>query len=127
MSHKSMKTKKNWIPSGLPSLLLLILGVMAFRSSFAEHYYVSSGSMGNTLFSGDRVLVSKSAYGLRAPFTKIELLDGEAVARGDVVIFDSPRDGTRLIKRIVGVGGDRIDINAGLLWSAGNLRSMGLA
>tara|TARA_B110000116_G_C16794667_1_gene565869 strand:- start:1655 stop:2251 length:597 start_codon:yes stop_codon:yes gene_type:complete len=114
-----MKTKKNWIRSELPSLLLLILGVMAFRSSFADHYYVPSGSMENTLFSGDRVLVSKSAYGLRVPFTKVKLLDGEAVERGAVVIFDSPRDGTRLIKRIVGVGGDRIDINAGHLWVGG--------
>lgn len=82
--------------------------------------------MENTLFSGDRVLVSKSAYGVRVPFTKVEVLDGEAVARGDVVIFDSPRDGTRLIKRIVGVGGDRIDIKAGRLWVGGKPAAQGV-
>ncbi len=82
--------------------------------------------MENTLFSGDRVLVSKSAYGLRMPFTKVELFDGEAVARGDVVIFDSPRDGTRLIKRIVGIGGDRIDINAGHLMVGGDPAAHGV-
>jgi len=121
-----MKKKKNWIRSELPSLVLLIMGVLAFRSSFADHYYVPSGSMENTLFSGDRVLVSKSAYGLRVPFTKIELFDGGTVERGDVVIFDSPRDGTRLIKRIVGIGGDRIEIKGGHLHVNGNSAAHGV-
>lgn len=107
--------KKSWLKQELPPILLLLLGVFAVRSSFADHYYVPSGSMEYTLMSGDRVLVNKAAYGLRIPFTKVELTDGKSVGRGDVVIFDSPRDGTRLIKRIVGIGGDTISLNDGYL------------
>lgn len=107
---------KKWLKTELPSILLLIVGVLAFRSSLADHYYVPSGSMEYTLLSGDRVVVDKSAYGLRVPFTTIELVELGQVQRGDVVIFDSPRDGTRLIKRIVGVGGDSISILDGRLW-----------
>jgi len=95
--------------------LLLVLGIFALRSSLADHYYVPSGSMEYTLLAGDRVVVSKMAYGLRLPFTDLELLDRAPVARGDVVIFDSPKDGTRLIKRIVGIGGDEVTLRNGHL------------
>ena len=110
-----MNIDKSWFRRDLPQILMIILGVTAVRSSFADHYYVPSGSMEYTLQAGDRVLVSKLAYGLRIPFTQFELLGGDAVARGDIVIFDSPRDGTRLIKRIVGIGGDRVSLVDGLL------------
>ncbi len=110
-----MKKEKSWLRNDLPQILLIIFGIFAMRSSLADHYYVPSGSMEYTLLSGDRVLVSKVTYGLRVPFTNFELLDGHPVERGDVVIFDSPRDGTRLIKRIVGIGGDTVTLKDGHL------------
>lgn len=92
----------------LAQLLAFMLLLFAARSTLADHYYVPSGSMEYTLMSGDRVLVDKRAYGLRIPFSNIEILDGDPVRRGEVVIFDSPTDGTRLIKRIVAIAGDRV-------------------
>jgi signal peptidase I len=68
-----------------------------------------------TLIAGDRVFVDKRAYGLRIPFTGIEITKGDGVRRGDIVIFDSPRDGKRLIKRIVAIGGDNVVIQDGHL------------
>ena len=94
---------------------LLITGILAGRSTLADHYYVPSGSMLETLQIGDRVFVDKRAYGVRVPFTSIELTDGDPVARGDIVIFDSPEDGTRLIKRIVAIGGDEVLVQNGHL------------
>ena len=114
-----MKSKKTWIRTELPQLLLLIALIFAARSSLADHYYVPTGSMEYTLMSGDRVIVDKTAYGLRIPFTDIELTGGDAVARGEVVIFDSPRNGDRLIKRVVGVGGDLVTIQNGNLFLNG--------
>jgi signal peptidase I len=97
------------------SILLLVIGVLAARSTLADHYHVPSGSMEPTLVAGDRVVVDKMAYGLRVPFTRFHLTQGQAVERGAVVIFDSPRDGKRLIKRIVAVGGDAVTISNGHL------------
>jgi signal peptidase I len=94
---------------------LLLLGLMAARSALADHYYVPSGSMEPTLMPGDRVVVDKMAYGLRVPFTQIQISEGDAVTRGEVAIFDSPRDGKRLIKRIVAVGGDEVMVRDGRL------------
>lgn len=94
-------------------LALLLGGILAARSTLADHYVVPSGSMEHTLYPGDRVLVDKRTYGVRIPFTGIEIHEGRAVERGDVVIFDSPADGTRLIKRAVGVAGDHVSIRNG--------------
>ncbi len=115
----TMKSKYHWLKTELPQFALMIIAVFAARSSLADHYYVPSGSMEYTLISGDRVLVSKLSYGLRVPFTDFEIFDGDPVGRGDVVIFDSPSDGTRLIKRIVGIGGDTVALIDGRLFIDG--------
>ena len=94
-------------------VLIFLFALLAARSSFADHYFVPSGSMEQTLFPGDRVVVDKQAYGLRIPFTLVKIIRGDAPARGDVIIFDAPDDGTRLIKRIVAVGSDRLEVRHG--------------
>jgi signal peptidase I len=68
-----------------------------------------------SIMPGDRVLIDKTAYGLRVPFTRIKLLDGTQPQRGEIAVFDSPVDGTRLIKRIAAVGGDYVTLMDGRL------------
>lgn len=110
-----MGSRGQWVKSELLSLLLVVGLVTTARSSLADHYYVPSGSMEYSLMPGDRVIVDKTAYGLRIPLTKVDLLGASAPERGDVAVFDSPTDGVRLIKRIVAVGGDRVSLAAGRL------------
>jgi len=99
----------------LIQVAVVALLVLAARSSVADHYVIPSGSMEYTLLPGDHVYVDKSAYGVRIPFTRWKLTSGEAPSSGEVVIFDSPEDGTRLIKRIVAVEGDVVTIDDGEL------------
>ena len=101
-----------------PLLLLILLMVLA-RSSFANHYQVPTGSMQPTLQPGDRVFVDMSAYGLRIPFTDVALVARGVPEPGDVVVFKSPSDGTRLIKRVVAVGGQTVALVDGRLWIDG--------
>ncbi len=96
-------------------VFLCILFVLAARSSLADHYIVPTGSMVPTLQPGDRVLVDKLADGLRLPLVGVPLTGGDAPRAGEVVIFDSPEDGERLIKRIVAVAGDRVELRGGHL------------
>ena len=104
-----------WLRAEAMPLLAIVLLMTVARSSFANHYVVPTGSMEPTLMPGDRVAVNMMAYGLRLPFTDIALTTGTDPQPGDVVVFDSPRDGTRLIKRIVAVAGDRVELRDGCL------------
>ena len=96
--------------------LVVMLGLLAAaRDTLANHYVVPSGSMPPTLEPGDRVVVDMRAYGLRLPFTAHALVNVGTPQRGEVAVFDSPADGTRLIKRVVAVAGDRVDVHDGHL------------
>jgi len=107
--------KKNWIRQELFSLAVVLAAVTATRSSLADHYYVPSGSMEYSLIPGDRVFVDKTAYGFRIPLTKVRLFGTRTPERGEIAVFDSPEDGTRLIKRIVAIGGDVVTLVDGRL------------
>jgi signal peptidase I len=110
-----MRTRKGILRTEWFQIALLVMSVLAFRSSMADHYYVPSGSMEYALMPGDHVIVDKTAYGVRVPLTKIDIAGAATPDRGDVVVFDSPVDGVRLIKRIVAIGGDRISLRDGRL------------
>lgn len=97
------------------SLVLFIALMFVFRSAIADWNYVPSSSMNPTLIQGDRVVVNKLAYSLRVPFTLIELARWASPQRGDVITFDSPRDELNLIKRVVAVGGDKIEMHDNVL------------
>lgn len=106
--------RNEWFTFAMMVVLLTVA-----RSSFANHYQVPSGSMEPNLMPGDRVAVNMMAYGVRVPFTDIELVDRGEPEPGDVVVFKSPTDGTRLIKRLVAVGGDTVAVIDGRLWIDG--------
>ena len=110
-----MRFSRTWFRKEVAPIVLALVLVTAARSSLADHYYVPSGSMENTLFAGDRVVVDKTAYGVRIPYTKIDVIEGAHPKAGEVAVFDSPADGTLLIKRIVAVGGQVVTLQEGHL------------
>lgn len=88
----------------------MALVLFAFRSAVADWYDVPSGSMRPTILEGDRVFVHKMAYDLKVPFTTLHLAEWGNPQRGDIVVCYSPADGKRLVKRVVAVPGDRIEL-----------------
>lgn len=115
MEREQTTSRAHRIRNEVLQIALLSVVILAARSSLADHYVIPSASMEYTLLVGDHVVVDKLAYGTRIPFTRFELAAGEVPARGEVVIFDSPLDGTRLIKRIVATAGDDVSLRAGEL------------
>jgi signal peptidase I len=91
-------------------LLTVVLVVLCIRSSLADWNDVPSGSMNPTILEGDRVFVNKLAYDLKVPFTTWHLAQWGNPQRGDIVVFYSPYDGKRLVKRVIGVPGDLIEL-----------------
>ena len=119
----------------IKGLLWVLLAVLAFHSFIAKPFYIPSESMMPTLLTGDRLVVSKYPYGwsyvsptipnpaaifrsavlrqgnepwgITLPFMKGRVL-GNLPERGDIVVFFSPADGKRMVKRVIGVPGDEI-------------------
>ncbi len=91
---------------------LLLVGIVlgSFRSAVADWNDVPTGSMKPTLLEGDRIVVNKLAYGLRVPFSGWWVSRWGEPQRGDVVICFAPDTGDRLVKRVVGLPGDVVEL-----------------
>jgi len=99
--------------AGLLKALVLALLV---RTVLIEPYRIPSGSMLPTLQIGDHVFINKFIYGVRIPFTNVVPFQiVRAPERGDVVVFENPVTGEDYIKRVIGVGGDVVEIRSGTI------------
>lgn len=87
-----------------------VLAITAAKSALADINYVPTGSMQPTILCGDVVFVNKLAYDLKVPFTKTRLARWADPQRGDIVVCFAPDDGVRLVKRVVGLPGDTIEL-----------------
>lgn len=98
---------RQWVEWRLFVLLFCFVWV-PLRSAVVDYNPVPTGSMNPTILEGDVVWINKLAYGLRVPLTQHYVARWAEPARGDIVVVLSPRDGTRLVKRVVGVPGDTL-------------------
>ncbi|MDP8983976.1 MAG: signal peptidase I [Pseudomonadota bacterium] len=95
------------------SFFPVILLVLVIRSFFFEPFRIPSDSMMPTLFDGDFIFVSKYSYGLRLPVTNTLVIPTGSPQRGDVIVFRlPPNPKINYIKRLVGLPGDRIRVDA---------------
>jgi len=90
------------------TLFMAILLATSFKSAIADWYVVPTGSMRPTIVDGDRIFVNKLAYDLKVPYTLWHIAEWGNPQRGDIVVFYSPADGERLVKRVVGIPGDTV-------------------
>jgi len=130
MSDEAKSKEKNAQGEGLMETLRVIIQALAL--AFVVHVFlfqpftIPSGSMIPTLLVGDYLFVSKFSYGYSKysfPFG-LNIFNGRIFGstpeRGDVAVFKLPRDNkTDYIKRVIGLPGDRIEINNGILYING--------
>jgi signal peptidase I len=104
-------------------LILPLSLAILIRTFLFQPFDIPSRSMVPTLLVGDYIFVSKYAYGYShysLPFSP-QLFSGRIFgsepARGDVVVFRSPKDSSiDFVKRVVGLPGDRVQMKQGLLY-----------
>ena len=101
---------RRWWRQEVRPLLILALILFSVRSSLADWNDVPTGSMKPTILEGDRVFVNKLAYDLKVPFTTWHIAQWRNPQRGDIVVFFSPKDGQRLVKRVIGLPGDTVEL-----------------
>jgi signal peptidase I len=101
------------------SIVAAVLIATSFKSAIADWNDVPTGSMKPTILVGDRVFVNKLSYGLKIPYTTWHIARWGSPAHGDIVVFYSPADGKRLIKRVIGLPGDEIALHNNKLYING--------
>jgi signal peptidase I len=104
------------------SFFPVILIVLVVRSFVFEPFRIPSPSMMPGLVAGDFIFVDKFSYGLRLPLLHSKIVPIGDPQRGDVIVFRSPSNASiNLIKRLVGLPGDRIVVHDNRVSINGNL------
>jgi signal peptidase I len=114
--HRRWSVLQHLIPSwsqAFSSLLPLVVIALFLHTFVLQPFLIPSESMERTLLVGDFLLVNKQVYAPAGSITR-HLLPYREVERGDVVVFHYPEDPQRyLVKRVVGIPGDRLRIEDG--------------
>lgn len=111
------KLKTFWINNR--QLVVFIVLMSVFRSAVADWYTVPTGSMQPTIKEGDRIVVNKMAYDLRVPFSQTSIVRTGEPKRGEIIVFESDAAQNRLIKRVIGLPGDKVSLKDEVLFING--------
>ncbi|MES2642177.1 MAG: signal peptidase I [Myxococcota bacterium] len=146
-NRSSLRRAIDWCIDLVQSWGPAILIVLVIRSILIEPFQIPSGSMVPTLAIGDFILVSKLSYGVRVPFTNVEIIPRGEPERGDIVVFIHPPTqnpdpwcpvkrvpswisggalpgpkepcDTDYIKRVVGLPGDTVEVRDDVVYVNG--------
>jgi signal peptidase I len=93
---------------------------LVLRTFILQTFFITSGSMKDTMLIGDFLVVNKAAVGSTVPFTGIRIPGYSTRRHGDILIFDPPHtDSLKLVKRLVGLPGDVLEMRDKVLFRNG--------
>jgi signal peptidase I len=103
--------------ASLRKIFLLAAVALFIRTFIIEPSVVPTSSMEGTILVGDHLLLNKWLYGPRIPFTRWHFPVLKKPQRGEIIVFHYPRDPSlRFVKRVVAVGGDKVEIRNGTVY-----------
>src|SRR6478735_2855674 len=119
-AENAMTTKRvrTWL-RGNAKFLAFVLLFGVFRTAIADWNPIPSASMHPNLLEGDVVFVNRLAFDVKVPLTDAIIAHTGDPKRGDIVTFSSPENGMRLIKRVIGLPGDTIEMRGKRLYVNG--------
>lgn len=107
---------KEWLRSLAVALVLFFV----LRTFIVQTFVITSGSMEDTLLVGDMLLVNRSSMGSRIPVVGWRIPGYSQPKWGDILVFDPPHEQTlMLIKRLVGLPGDTLEMRDRVLFVNG--------
>ena len=104
------QTTTAWLWDWTKSIAFALVVWLVLRTFIIEAYHIPSPSMENTLLEGDFLFVNKFIYGAKIPFVRLALPKVRDPRRGDIVVFDSPIEPLKVVKRLIGVSGDTLQM-----------------
>lgn len=118
-NRKAIKFVRRLWKDWWKTAFFIVFVVIPVKSSLADWNWVPTGSMNPTILEGDLVYVDKLAYDLRIPLTFRRLAKWSDPQRGDIVICFSPEDDTRLVKRVIALPGETVEMKRNILFING--------
>jgi signal peptidase I len=112
--HAQLRLHLPTVPEALASLLRTMVVALFLLTFVLQPFLIPSESMEHTLLVGDFLLVDKQIFAPSGWLTRW-LMPYREIQRGDIIVFHHPRP-PLLIKRVVGLPGDRIRIRDGRVW-----------
>jgi signal peptidase I len=115
------QTRESWLERISSNCGVVVVVLFAFGFIF-QNFLIPSSSMASTLLVGDHVLVERST--LAPPTHWARFLPYRPVKRGDIIVFHKPvldpgGEYTVLVKRVIGIPGDRIHLRDGIVYRNG--------
>jgi signal peptidase I len=99
----------------------VVLIFLLVNGTLGQARVIPSGSMENTLLIGDHLIMSRIGYDAGVPFTHLHLSLWRNPKRGQLVIFTPfvPQETSDIVKRVIGLPGETVDIHEGSVWING--------
>lgn len=121
-ANLSRGQRENSLIEWIKSIVIAVALFLILRTFLVQTFVITSGSMEGTLLVGDMLVVNRSAIGSRVPGTQIRIPGYSSVDHGDVLVFDPPHEETlKLIKRLVGMPGDELEMRDRVLYRNGEV------
>jgi signal peptidase I len=111
-----MKTVRNTLIEWTKTVVTTLALFFVIRTFLIQTFVITSGSMENTLLVGDMLFVNRAAYGAQVPGTHARLPGYTEPKRGDIVVFHAHHEDLDVIKRLIGMPGDTLEMRAGRLF-----------
>ena len=114
------KKRPDSLAEWVKSMAIAIVLFLFLRTFIIQTFIITSGSMEGTLLVGDMLVVNRLAMGSRLSGTGLRIPGYSSPDYGDVIVFDPPHDDTlMLIKRLIGMGGDTLEMRSRVLYRNG--------
>ena len=111
------KSFGRWAWEWVKSIAVALVIWFVLRALLIEAFRIPSSSMEHTLLVGDFLFVNKALYGAEVPIVRTRLPAFREPERGDIVVFDSKtQQGVKVVKRLVGMPGDTLEMRRGVLF-----------
>jgi signal peptidase I len=116
-----MKHFGRWVWEWVKSITVALVVWFFLRTFLVEAFRIPSGSMENTLLVGDFLFVNKLLYGAEVPVIHTRLPAIREPRRDEILVFDSVEEaGLKVVKRLVGLSGDTLSMERGVLYRNGS-------
>jgi len=104
-----------WVWDWAKSIAVALVVWFLLRTFLVEAFRIPSGSMEQTLLIGDFLFVNKALYGAEVPLIRKRLPAFREPRQGEIIVFDSVEEDIKVVKRLIGVPGDTLAMEAGQL------------